>query len=114
MLRYEQWGNSSTSNWYLDDPILTRYAKRYLTKSILEYVEPRFIQTGVLAASKMDSRAKYTDREGAPILLRYDREGNEINTIWYNEGYLQTVKEGFETGVVWLVMINKHPNKSLS
>jgi acyl-CoA dehydrogenase len=102
LLCYEQWKNSSASNWYTDDPILTRYAKRYLTNSVLEYVEPRFISTGVWAASKMDSRAKYTDREGAPVLIRYDREGNEINTIWYNDGYLQTVKEGFGTGVVSL------------
>ena len=100
MLVYEDYETSNELNWYSDDPILTRYAKRYLSKAMLDYVEPSFRKTGELASGPMDRRAVYTDRDGAPKLMRYNRKGEEINEIWYNEGYLQTVREGYGTGVV--------------
>lgn len=100
MINYEKWESGNDVNWYTDDPILTRYAKRYLPKGVYEYVEPSFQHTGGLAAGVIDRRAVHTDREGAPRLIRYNRKGEEINEVWYNEGYLKTVQEGYATGVV--------------
>lgn len=97
---YTKWKSGNDANWYSDDPILTRYANRYLSKTLLQYVEENFEKTGALAAGPIDTRAVHTDREGAPKLIRYDRKGEEINEIWYNEGYLQTVRDGYGTGVV--------------
>lgn len=97
---YTKWKCSNDANWYHDDPILTRYAKRYLSENLLQYVEENFEKTGALAAGPIDKRAVHTDRDGAPKLIRYDRKGEEINEIWYNEGYLQTVRDGYGTGVV--------------
>jgi acyl-CoA dehydrogenase len=99
-LPYEKWETGNDANWYADDPILTRYAKRYLSKAVLGYVAHSFHETGRLAAETIDRRAVHTDREGAPRLIRYNRKGEEINEVWYNEGYLQTVKDGYGTGVV--------------
>ncbi|MGB8955402.1 MAG: acyl-CoA dehydrogenase family protein, partial [Tumebacillaceae bacterium] len=100
MIRYEQWENGNDSNWYTDDPILTRYAKRYLSGVMLNYMEETFVKTGALAAGPIDQRAVHTDREGAPRLIRYNRKGEEINAVWYNEGYRQTVRDGYGSGVV--------------
>lgn len=88
------------ANWYDDDPILQRYAKRYIPETVLNYVGDAFHKAGELAAGPIDQRAVYTDRDGAPRLNRYNRQGEEINDVWYNEGYLQTVKDGYGTGVV--------------
>jgi alkylation response protein AidB-like acyl-CoA dehydrogenase len=100
MIDYEKWETGNDANWYSDDPILTRYTKRYLPKAVYNYVEHSFQYTGELAAKSIDQRAVHTDREGAPRLIRYNRKGEEINKVWYNEGYLKTVQEGFATGVV--------------
>ncbi|SDO78998.1 Acyl-CoA dehydrogenase [Paenibacillus sp. yr247] len=100
MLDYTKWKVANDANWYTDDPILTRYAKRYLSETVMQYVEHSFVETGRLAAGPIDTRAVHTDRDGAPKLIRYNRKGEEINEIWYNEGYLQTVKDGYGTGVV--------------
>jgi len=97
---YSLWESSNQANWYTDDPILTRYAERYLPKSVLNYVKESFEKTGALAAGPMDRRAVHTDREGAPRLIRYNKKGEEINQVWYNEGYRQTVRDGYGTGVV--------------
>ena len=100
MIHYEQWENGNDSNWYTDDPILTRYAQRYLSGTMLNYMEKTFVKTGALAAGPIDQRAVHTDREGAPRLIRYNRNGEEINEVWYNEGYRQTVRDGYGSGVV--------------
>ncbi|WP_216828653.1 acyl-CoA dehydrogenase family protein [Alkalihalobacterium elongatum] len=99
-LEYGKWESGNEANWYTDDPILTRYAKRYLSSAIFNYVEEAFTKTGALAAGPMDKRAVHTDRDGAPRLIRYNKKGEEINEVWYNEGYRQTVKDGYGTGVV--------------
>jgi alkylation response protein AidB-like acyl-CoA dehydrogenase len=100
MIDYNRWQTANDANWYLDDPILTRYARRYLSDAMLQYVEHSFVEAGRLAAGPIDRRAVHTDRDGAPKLVRYNRKGEEINEVWYNEGYLQTVKDGYGTGVV--------------
>ncbi|OLO36379.1 hypothetical protein BTR23_15785 [Alkalihalophilus pseudofirmus] len=110
-LDYGKWESGNDANWYIDDPILTRYAKRYLSNTVLKYVEEAFEKTGALAAGPMDKRAIHTDREGAPRLIRYNKKGEEINEVWYNEGYKQTVKEGYGTGVVAYRYDEKAPEK---
>ena len=111
MIDYKKWNSGNDVHWYDDDPLLLRYVKRYLPQTVLDYVEPDFIRTGKLAAESIDRRAVYTDRDGAPKLIRYNRMGEEINQIWYNDGYLKTVEEGYGTGVVSLRYDKKAPEK---
>jgi hypothetical protein len=94
-IEYEKWERGNDANWYSDDPILVRYANRYLSETVLKYVEPAFHKTGKLAAGPIDKRAIHTDRDGAPKLIRHNRKGEETSEVWYNEGYIQTVKDGF-------------------
>ncbi|MFC7441791.1 acyl-CoA dehydrogenase family protein [Laceyella putida] len=86
-------------NWFESDFTMKHYFHRYLPH-LTEWGEERLIHLGAYAAGPMNQRANYTDRDGAPKLIRYDREGKEINEIWYNEGYLTTVGDCFEMGVV--------------
>jgi acyl-CoA dehydrogenase len=111
MIDYRKWNSGNNAHWYLDDPLLMRYAKRYLSENVYYYVEPAFRHTGELAAGPIDQRAAYTDRDGAPKLIRYNRKGEEINQIWQNEGYLRTLKEGYGTGVVSLRYDERAPEK---
>jgi acyl-CoA dehydrogenase len=110
-LDYSAWESSNDANWYSDDPILVRYSKRYLSEAVFNYVEKAFKKTGALAAGPMDKRAVHTDREGAPKLIRYNKKGEEINEVWYNEGYRQTVKDGYGTGVVAYRYDDNSPEK---
>ena len=59
---YSLWESGNDANWYSDDPILTRYSKRYLSKTVLDYVKESFKKTGALAAGPIDKRAVHTDR----------------------------------------------------
>ncbi|AXF56441.1 acyl-CoA dehydrogenase family protein [Salicibibacter kimchii] len=108
---YTKWETGNDANWYDDDPILRRYAERYLSASMLNYVESDFSKTGKLASGSIDQRAGHTDRTGAPQLIRYNKKGEEINKVWYNEGYLQTVKDGYGTGVVSYRYDDQAPEK---
>ncbi|SFS81088.1 acyl-CoA dehydrogenase family protein [Marininema halotolerans] len=97
---YSRFTDSNAVNWYESDYTMKRYVQRYLSPALKEWGEEQLVQMGAYAAGPMDERARHTDREGAPQLLRYDRYGNEINEVWYNEGYRTTVAEGFRSGVV--------------
>lgn len=101
MIDYSKYKDGSDLNWYQSDPTMQHYAHRYLGP-LLEWGEERLLQLGAYAAGPMNTRAAYTDRDGQPKLIRYDRSGREINQVWYNEGYLATVADGYETGVVGL------------
>ncbi|SDY60181.1 acyl-CoA dehydrogenase family protein [Thermoactinomyces sp. DSM 45892] len=91
--------DNKKQNWYQNDPIMQRYFRQHIS-FLKEWGEERLYQIGEYCAGPMEERARYTDRDGAPKLIRYNRQGEEINEIWYNEGYLQTVGDCYEWGVV--------------
>ncbi|SDW11898.1 Acyl-CoA dehydrogenase [Marininema mesophilum] len=97
---YSRFTDGNAVNWYESDFTMKRYVQRYLSPTLQKWGEDQLAHMGAYAAGPMDERARHTDREGAPKLLRYDRLGNEINEVWYNEGYRATVAEGFRSGVV--------------
>ncbi|GGE03703.1 acyl-CoA dehydrogenase [Marinithermofilum abyssi] len=99
MIDYSRLEDGTDLNWYTEDWTLRHMVNRYLG-DLREWGEERLIQMGEYASGPMERRARHTDREGQPRLIRYNRSGEEINEIWYNEGYLATVGEGFESGVV--------------
>ncbi|WP_461202116.1 acyl-CoA dehydrogenase family protein [Anoxybacillus sp. TBDG-1] len=77
--------------------------KKYLDPEFYAYVEEELEKFWQLCMTDIDRRAVHTDREGQPRLIKYDRFGNDISEIWVNEGYKQTVKETYETGIVGYV-----------
>ncbi|MDP4164569.1 MAG: acyl-CoA dehydrogenase family protein, partial [Bacillota bacterium] len=51
-------------------------------------------------ANEIDERARFTDREGQPRLIKYDAYGEDVSTVWVNDGYRRTVEETYNTGIV--------------
>nr|WP_289039157.1 acyl-CoA dehydrogenase family protein [uncultured Allobacillus sp.] len=90
-------------NFYTSDPLLQKLLKRSLPEEFFEYADEKLTAFGERVAGAIDDRAVHTDREGQPRLIKYDKMGNEINEVWVNEGYRETVKETYETGIVGYV-----------
>jgi acyl-CoA dehydrogenase len=82
------------------DPNLLANLKKYLDDELYAYAEEKLEQFYQLCMTDIDRRAVHTDREGQPRLIKYDRFGNDISEVWVNEGYKQTVKQTYETGIV--------------
>ncbi|WP_124728258.1 acyl-CoA dehydrogenase family protein [Staphylospora marina] len=99
MFDYSRFRDATELNWYESDWTMRHYVERDLAP-LREWGEKRLLDLGAYCAGPMNRRAAHTDRDGAPVLVRYDREGREVNEIRYNEGYLATVGDCYETGVV--------------
>ncbi|PTM59409.1 acyl-CoA dehydrogenase family protein [Desmospora activa] len=100
MIDYSRYRDGTELNWYESDFAMKRYTERYLSAAVRKWGEERLQEMGAYAAGPMEERARHTDREGAPRLLRYDRYGQEINEVWVNEGYKRTLAKGYGSGVV--------------
>lgn len=85
------------------DPNLLANLKKYLDEELYAYAEEKLEQFYQLCMTDIDRRAVHTDREGQPRLIKYDRFGNDISEVWVNEGYQQTAKQTYETGIVGYV-----------
>lgn len=90
-------------NFYSNDQTLQHILKSHLDESFFEYADQELNTFGGLAANEIDSRAKHTDRSGEPQLVKYDKFGNEVSTVWVNEGYRKTVEQSYQTGIVGYV-----------
>ncbi|ARA99673.1 MULTISPECIES: acyl-CoA dehydrogenase family protein [Geobacillus] len=85
------------------DPNLLANLKRYLDDELYQYAEEKIESFYEFCLTEVDRRAVHTDREGQPRLMKYDRFGNDISEVWVNEGYEQTAKQTYETGIVGYV-----------
>lgn len=90
-------------NFYLQDETLQTILKDKLPTPFFNYADRELGIFGALCAGPIDERAKHTDREGEPRLIRYDKFGEETSHVWVNEGYKQTVKDTYNTGIVGYV-----------
>lgn len=90
-------------NFYKGDPNLRRLLQNSLSDDFFQWADEELEKYGELCAGPIDERAIHTDREGEPKLIRYDQMGNEVSRIWLNEGYKQSVKETYNTGIVGYV-----------
>ncbi len=97
-------GRSGTvKNFYHQDPNLAFLLKDYLEETFFHWAEKELEEYGELCANEIDERARHTDREGQPKLMKYDKMGNDISFVWRNEGYLKTVKQTYDRGIVGYV-----------
>lgn len=87
-------------NFYTEDPNIRYLMKKYLPEHLHDWAERELTRFGALVAGPVDERAAYTDGEGRPRLKKYNRIGEDISEIITNEGYKQTVKEVYESGIV--------------
>jgi alkylation response protein AidB-like acyl-CoA dehydrogenase len=87
-------------NFYTKNAALKQLLQEKLPADFFQYADKELEAFGRLCAGPIDERAVYTDREGEPRLIRYDKMGDEVSKVWLNEGYLKTVKETYDTGIV--------------
>ncbi len=95
--------NLKKANFYEDDILLKTLLKERLNDQFFKYADKALMNLGKICANEIDERARHTDREGEPRLIKYDAYGNDISKVWVNEGYKQTVKEVYETGIVGFI-----------
>lgn len=88
------------SNFYEQDINIQQILQNKLSSEFYSWADKQLNKFGEKVSGSIDHRAKHTDREGQPRLIKYDKMGNEVNEIWLNDGYQQTIKETYETGIV--------------
>jgi acyl-CoA dehydrogenase len=90
-------------NFYSNDETLQTILRHGLETELLPYAQKALLEFGEQVANEIDERARHTDREGEPRLVKFDRYGEDVSEVWVNEGYKKTVKETYETGIVGYV-----------
>lgn len=90
-------------NFYSADETLHQILRDGLQPDFWAYADGQLTEFGERVANEIDERARHTDREGAPTLVKFNRFGEDISEVWVNEGYKATVKETYETGIVGYV-----------
>jgi alkylation response protein AidB-like acyl-CoA dehydrogenase len=90
-------------NFYSNDETLQTILRHGLDTEMLPYAQTALQEFGEQVANEIDERAKHTDREGEPRLVKFDRYGEDVSEVWVNEGYKKTVKETYEIGIVGYV-----------
>ncbi|HEU5141362.1 MAG TPA: acyl-CoA dehydrogenase family protein [Bacillales bacterium] len=87
-------------NFYKEDPNLQYLMHRHLPDHMHSWAEKELTKFGALVGGPVDKRAAFTDGEGKPKLRKYNRLGEDISEVVFNDGYKQTVKEVYESGIV--------------
>jgi alkylation response protein AidB-like acyl-CoA dehydrogenase len=90
-------------NFYANDETLQSILKNGLDSEMFSYAHKALHVFGEKVANEIDERARHTDREGEPKLVKFNRYGEDVSAVWVNEGYKKTVKETYETGIVGYV-----------
>ncbi|QBP41809.1 acyl-CoA dehydrogenase family protein [Paenisporosarcina antarctica] len=90
-------------NFYTTDTTLHEILRNGLQPDMFSYAHKSLTNFGAVVANEIDERARHTDREGEPRLVKFDRYGENVSEVWVNEGYKKTVKETYETGIVGYV-----------
>ena len=95
-------------NFYETDPNLQYLMKRHLPNSMHDWANWQLHTFGELVGGKVDERAAYTDGEGKPRLRKYNRLGEDVSEILFNDGYQKTVSEVYGSGIVGYLFHNIH------
>lgn len=95
--------SAEQTNFFAGDETLRLILEDRLDGPFLSYAKRELHLFGERCANEIDERAKHTDREGEPRLVCYDKYGEEVSSVWVNEGYRQTVQETYDTGIVGYV-----------
>src|SRR5699024_636900 len=98
--------NERKRSFYDNDETLQLILKEYLNENFYEYADERLRSFGERCANEIDQRARFTDREGKPELVKYNQFGEDISEVFVNEGYKQTVEETYNEGIVGYVHKN--------
>ncbi|WLR54371.1 acyl-CoA dehydrogenase family protein [Mesobacillus subterraneus] len=90
-------------NFYQEEPQFRGLLKGLLDEEFFAYAERELHDFGEKCANEIDQRARFTDREGQPKLIKFDAYGEDISEVWVNDGYRKTVEDSYNTGIVGYV-----------
>lgn len=90
-------------NFYSEEPQFRALLKELLDEEFYEYADRELLAFGEKCANEIDQRARFTDREGQPKLIKFDAYGDDISEVWVNDGYRRTVEDSYNTGIVGYV-----------
>lgn len=90
-------------NFYEEEPQFRALLKELLDEEFFAYADKELHAFGEKCANEIDERARFTDREGQPKLIKFDAYGEDISEVWVNDGYRKTVKDSYNTGIVGYV-----------
>ncbi len=90
-------------NFYSEEPQFRALLKELLDEEFYEYADRELLNFGEKCANEIDQRARFTDREGQPKLIKFDAYGDDISEVWVNDGYRRTVEDSYNTGIVGYV-----------
>ncbi|MGP4078461.1 acyl-CoA dehydrogenase family protein [Pseudalkalibacillus sp. R45] len=90
-------------NFFREDPNLQFVLNHYFKEDMKEWAFQQLERFGERCGTEIDERARHTDREGQPKLIKYDRFGEDVSHVWLNDGYKQTIEETYNTGIVGYV-----------
>lgn len=90
-------------NFYEEEPQFRALLKELLDEEFFEYADRELLDFGEKCANEIDQRARFTDREGQPKLIKFDAYGDDISEVWVNDGYRKTVEDSYKTGIVGYV-----------
>jgi len=88
------------TDFFSQEKVLLRILKEKLDPKLYEYAISNLEKFYEKCYREFDVRAAYTDRDGQPKLIKYNKYGEEINEIWVNDGYSKTVRDTYQTGIV--------------
>ena len=98
---YAQYESAIGLNWYEIDPNLQQIIERLTLPEDREFVETRLRDMGEVMGGPIAARAEMTDKN-PPRLEKYDRWGEEINTVVHHPGALETKRDLWEHGFIGL------------
>jgi acyl-CoA dehydrogenase len=90
-------------NFYEEEPQFRALLKELLDEEFFAYADNELLAFGEKCANEIDERAKFTDRDGQPKLIKFDAYGEDISEVWVNDGYRKTVEDSYNTGIVGYV-----------
>jgi acyl-CoA dehydrogenase len=90
-------------NFYKEEPQFRALLQELLDDDFFKYADRELKSFGEKCANEIDQRARFTDREGQPKLIKFDAYGEDISEVWVNDGYRRTVEESYNTGIVGYV-----------
>ncbi|MFT9601154.1 acyl-CoA dehydrogenase family protein [Mesobacillus sp.] len=90
-------------NFYEEEPQFRALLKELLDEEFFAYADRELLAFGEKCANEIDERARFTDREGQPKLIKFDAYGDDISEVWVNDGYRKTVEESYNAGIVGYV-----------
>lgn len=101
MIDYAQYEQAQGLNWYALDADLRFLMDYHLDGSDREWAEGHLQRMGALCGGPIAERSEIVDRN-PPRLERYDRWGEEINTVVHHPAALATKRDLWEKGFLGL------------